>query len=73
MKDLLSNELQIGDTVIFAYKKERVMIGKIVAINKKIKIEHQRIEIYANNPLYDREVTYRYDWQVVKYNEVSHT
>ena len=64
MIDMVGNELQVGDAVVFSYCRESVAIGKIIKIcEQKIRIKHEIV--YGRK--YKREETLRYPYEVVKY------
>jgi len=64
MKDLLGNDLHVGDVVVFSYCRESVGIGIISKICKeKVRIKHKLIHARK----YDRDETIRYPYEVIKY------
>lgn len=69
MMDIVGNELNVGDHVVFSYCRESVAIGQITKLcSKKVRIKHYLVHARK----YDREETIRYPHQVVKYMEVKH-
>lgn len=64
MIDMIGNDINIGDVVIFSFVRESVAIGKVIKLCKKqIRISHKTL----NAPAGERKETCRYPWQVVKY------
>lgn len=67
MVDILGNELNIGDRVVFPYSKEHIAIGKIIKIcDQKVRISHETLYIPQVYFHYRDGSTLRYPYDVLK-------